>query len=75
MCLNSAYSPGLKTLFFLQKEILFIANSKENCEKANEWLQAHAYPAVSTLFLNNMYSKLITTHRFKHDFGNLAQTT
>ena len=37
------------TLYFLQKEILFIANSKESHEKANEWLQAHAYPAVSIL--------------------------
>ena len=35
------------TLYFLQKEILFIANSKESHEKASKWLQAHAYPAVS----------------------------
>ena len=38
-----------ETLYFLQKEILFIANSKKSNEKASEWLQAHAYPAVSTL--------------------------
>ena len=38
-----------ETLYFLQNEILFIANSKECHEKASEWLQAHAYPAVSTL--------------------------
>ena len=38
-----------ETLYFLQKEILFIANSKESHEKASEWLQAHAYPAVSNV--------------------------
>ena len=57
---------GFETLYFLQKEILFIANSKESHEKANKWLEAHAYPAVSIL---NMYSRLITALRFNMILG------
>ena len=35
--------------FIFQRKMKFIAKSTESCEKAKEWLQAHAYPAVCTL--------------------------
>ena len=60
------------TLFFLQKEILFIANSKESHEKANKWLQAHAYPAVSNF--NMTYSRLTTALRFNMILGTCDGT-
>ena len=39
----------LQISFIFQGKIKFIAKSTESCEKAKEWLQAHAYPAVRVL--------------------------
>ena len=46
MCLNMYY----KSHSFFQRKMKFIAQSAESCEKAKEWLQAHAYPAVCTWY-------------------------
>ena len=39
----------------------FIAKSAEGCEKAKEWLHAHAYPAVCTWYFTMKVSCVATT--------------
>ena len=50
-----------KSHLFFQRKMKFIAKSAEGCEKAKEWLHAHAYPAVCTWYFTMKVLWVATT--------------